>query len=173
MYRAAACCIKCRSHVSIQLDDRTECLDAQPCQGLHHFLPLADGSGGRHLQQHEDGDLSWSDARYFKCSKGSCPTTLSIKLHSPQLRASWAELLTDRNLIAHRAQVTIAAAPDRYEGHGMPLPVSVLHGLYSYLLDAVRTKTPRRINGNNKKFRLYFGEPCISIFLALGFSQDV
>ena len=118
------------------------------------------------------GGFSWTETQCFKCSAWQCPTRLSIRFKPPRLIQDWVDQLTDPILIKTRAENAIAKAPERFEGIGVPLPVTVLKYLRSYLVDAL-SNPKGRIPGNNKKWLLSLGEPCADLLEYLGFMREV
>ena len=72
-----------------------------------------------------------------------------------------------------RAVEVMKDDPERFEGHPIPKPVDVLVTLRQYLVNAMSKERRRIITGNNKKWLLCLGEPCVDLLLYLGFIRQV
>ncbi|KAL8693998.1 MAG: hypothetical protein Q9218_001297 [Villophora microphyllina] len=75
-------------------------------------------------------------------------------------------------MIRSRAEKVISESPERFEGHGVPMPSEVLTNLGAYITNVLRKPERRPIQAHNKKFLLGFGEPCTELFEYLGFVQE-
>ena len=72
-----------------------------------------------------------------------------------------------------RAEKAIADAPDRFEGIGVPTSTDVLSNLGAYITNAMEKDEGRKIQANNKKWRLCLGESCADLLEYLGFTTEV
>lgn len=136
--KVAAFCEHCRCHLSLSIDFPDA--RSSPCPSeespLHHFKHLPDISLSRQKAGDPniaDSSNAWEDLQCFQCSTIDCSAKLAIRITSPRLRSQWVKLLTDKSLIKSRAQQVIADSPDRFEGHGVPLPSDVLVNLGTYV----------------------------------------
>ena len=169
-----AFCTECRRHLSLELDSRGEGPGVKPCptpeNPLHHFCHNSKRSEGF---QRPDGNLeSWEDTRLFQCSAQACSTRLTVRMRSPRLKKSFTDLLLDRKLIEERARKAMASDPERFEGHAVPPPLTVMSNLRAYLSNAMKGDV-KHIQKTNKKWLLSLGEPCIELLSYLQFSLDV
>ena len=171
---AGALCLECRCHVTLTLDSRGEGPGVRPCPSaeypLHHFRYLSKRSKG--FQRTDEGLDSWEDTRLFQCTAQQCSARLIVRTRSPRLRKSFAELLTNRGLIEERARKAMAAEPERFEGHAVPLPLTVLTHLKAYISTAMKGEV-KYIQAGNKKWLLSLGPACAELLSYLQFSSDV
>ena len=177
----AAYCAQCRSHLELCLDFR-EGDDYYPrCPAddrpLHHFIPKPESSRpqqpGTALPS-PDNEFRWVDTQEFRCSSTSCYAKLQIRIKPPRLTPDWVTQLTDPFVIKARAEEAIASDPERFEGHGVPLPIQVLQSTNSYVFNAINDEgIKKRIQGKNKRFMLNLGEPCADLLEYIGFSREV
>ncbi|KAL8738538.1 MAG: hypothetical protein Q9181_000698 [Wetmoreana brouardii] len=170
----AAFCEHCRCHLELSIDFPTQ--GTTPCHSkespLHHFQhqpelsqPLEKGVDP--VKTDSSGD--WQVLHWFQCSTLDCSARVKIQIKSPRLRPEWVELLIDKRLIKSRAEKAIFENPDRFEGHGVPLPCEVLQNLGKYVSHALRREERRPIQPHNKKFLLCLGDPCTELLEFLGF----
>ncbi|KAL9595097.1 MAG: hypothetical protein Q9179_005121 [Wetmoreana sp. 5 TL-2023] len=170
----AAFCEYCRCHLDLSIDFPTQ--GTTPCPSkespLHHFQHQPEIS--QPLQKavdpaKTDSTGDWQVLHCFQCSTLDCSARVKIQIKSPRLRPEWVELLIDKRLIKSRAEKVIFENPDRFEGHGVPLPCEVLQTLGKYVSNALRREERRPIQPHNKKFLLCLGDPCSELLEYLGF----
>lgn len=178
VYNVAAYCIECRSHLDLCLDFRGGGNEFVSCPNkpwlLHHFIHKSEISQNRHIVNSAISlgkENAWVDIQRFQCSSPNCSAKLSIRFEPPRLIAEWVSLLTDLGSIKQRAKKAIAEDPDRFEGHAIPHPTTVLSTLRQYIINAMGGDS-RKIPGNNKKWLLCLGEPCFDLLQYLGFESD-
>lgn len=171
---AAALCTGCRTHVSLEIDSRGEGNGVKPCptveSPLHHFRYIPKRS--HEFQRTSKGLDSWEDMRLFQCSAQACSARLAVRTKSPRLNKRFTDMLLDQKLIADRVQGVMASDPERFEGHAVPSPLTILTHLRSYIDTAMKGEF-KHIQKSNKKFMLSFGDQCAELLSYLGFAQDV
>lgn len=163
------------------MDFRDGDYSAQPCptgdRPLHHFVYQSEISKPRQhsvgIPDSESG-FTWIDEQCFRCSFLPCSAKLAIRLKSPRLIPVWVNQLVTKSVIKTRAERAMASDPERFEGHGVPLPINVLVNLRLYIQNAVdEPDKSRRIFGHNKKFMLSLGESCADLLEYIGFVREV
>lgn len=174
----AAYCTRCRSHLEVNLDFRGEGEGLIPCPSksfaLHHFIHKPEISQKRQMANgvsHSEKEKEWIDTQRFQCSSPNCSAKLCVRFKSPRLIDEWVKLLTDVNLVNNRARKVAAEDPLRFEGHALPKPAEVLSNLCKYIDNAMLNGGTNIILGQNKKWRLCLGEPCIDLLSYLGFTR--
>lgn len=95
-----------------------------------------------------------------------------VWINSPRLHEEYVELLTNKSLITARAQKVMDEDPERFEGHAIPSPLTVMGNLKSYLENSFKAG-PRKIKDNNKKWLLCLGDSCKDLVEMLGFAREV
>ena len=173
----AALCMDCRCHLALRIDRKTEedcmfrCGKDNIDNPLHHFVYVPAGTEGDRQTQtaHQE---SWEDSRTFRCSSGACALELRVQMYSPRLRRQWIDLLSDRAIIAKRAKDAMSADPERFEGHAVPSPITVMANLRAYIGNAMKGDK-RTISAGTKKWLLSLGEPCSELLEYLRFSRSV
>ena len=177
----AAYCAQCRSHLELLLDFREGDNFYPRCPNedmpLHHFVHRPESSSPRQpgttLPNLNHG-FAWVDTQEFRCSSMSCYAKLQIRIKPPRLTPDWVAQLSDTIVIKARAEKAIASDPERFEGHGVPLPIQVLQSTIAYISNAMNDQgIKKRIQGKNKRFMLNLGEPCADLLEYSGFSREV
>lgn len=179
-YTISAYCTECRSHLELGMDFRGGGSHMLPCPNeewpLHHFTHMKQPPQRRPTSANTTriGSMDESvDCQRFQCTSPRCSARLTIRICPPRLTPEWVNLLSDPNTIRTRAEKAVAENLDRLEGHNIPLPVDVMASLCQYIDNAMNKEEIRMIQGNNKKFLLYFGEPCAELLQFLGFQRQV
>ena len=175
----AAFCEECRCHLRLSIEFQRQEVGLDPCPNqtwpLHHFVYEPSLSQPRQTAWSNSRPTlagSWDDVQTFRCSSPKCSAQLTVHIQSPRLKPEWVDLLTDRRLIEARADREIAANPERFEGHAVPLTSEVLLNLRKYITNALKGEK-RKILGNNKKWLLCLGETCSELLEFLGFTREV
>ena len=167
--------------MDVEIDFKEGSAFSSPCptssSPLHHFVHRSDLSKPRqpgfHAIDSETG-FAWVDEQHFQCSAAECSARLKIRFMPPRLVPDWVKQLTDKFMIKTRAERVMAEEPKRFEGHAVPLPITVLTNLRIYIWNAVQTPDrSRRIPGHNKQFLLSLGEPCAELLGYVGFTREV
>lgn len=76
-------------------------------------------------------------------------------------------------MIKTRAEQTISDNPERFEGHGVPLPSDVLLNLRTYIVNSLADPNRRKILAVNKKWLLCLGDSCSELLEYVGFKREV
>ena len=137
---------------------------------MHHFLHDPTSSKDGHRQDRL-GD--YVDKQYFRCSAPQCPAVLVITMRPPRLQSEWIGLLTDTSKLKARAEKAMRIDPERFQGHAIPSPSQTLINLQTYISNAMKSSEVRKIQYNNKKWVLNFGEDCDELLTFLGFTHHV
>lgn len=181
LFIIAAYCAQCRSHLEVLLDFREGDNFYPRCPNeespLHHFVHKPEASSPRQPGTTFTGlnhDLAWVDTQAFCCSSTPCYAKLQIRIKPPRLIPDWVTQLSDPFVIRTRAEKAIASDPERFEGHGVPMPIQVLKSTNAYIFNAMNDQgIKKRIQGKNKRFMLNLGEPCADLLEYIGFSREV
>ena len=172
--KVAAFCNRCRCHVDLELDSRGESQGVKPCPSsgypLHHFRYLPKVSRG--FVQTSETLEQWKDTRIFQCTNQACSARLKVYLQSARLSQGFVDILTNRVRIEMRARKAMESDPERFEGHAVPSPLTVLTHLRAYIGFAMSGGS-KQISASNKKFMLSLGEDCAALLLYLDFSKEV
>lgn len=174
----AAFCEHCRCHLDLSIDfggggDSPCPSDVSP---LHHFKYQPEFSNPRCRAENAsklENSNDWEDLTWFQCSTLECSAKLKIRIRPPRLRPEWVELLTNKGMIKTRAEQTISDNPERFEGHGVPLPSDVLLNLRTYIVNSLADPNRRKILAVNKKWLLCLGDSCSELLEYVGFKREV
>ncbi len=174
-------CSACRSHLDVLIDFREGNAFSSPCptssRPLHHFIHRLDLSKPRQYGfrgPDPDTGFPWVDEQIFQCSASECPARLVILFKPPRLIPDWVKQLTDKFMIKTRAEKAMAEDPKRFEGHAVPVPITVLSNLRTYIWNAVQSPDKsRKIPGHNKQFLLSLGDSCADLLDYVGFTREV
>lgn len=181
MWKTAVYCSVCRSHLDLSIDFREGSDSSKPCPAgsrpLHHFIHRPHLSKPRKrgtFAPDPNTGFLWIDEQHFQCSAAECSARLVVCFKPPRLVSDWVKQLTDKFMIKTRAEKVMAEDPKRFEGHAVPLPITVLSNLRIYIWNAVQTPgKSRKIPGNNKQFLLSLGESCVDLLEYVGFTREV
>jgi ubiquitin carboxyl-terminal hydrolase 25/28 len=180
LWKIAAYCAACRSHLDLSLEFEDRLDDCMPCptqdRPLHHFVHLPDLSKSRHpgtSLPKQDDDFAWMDTQVFQCSHFECASKLVIRFKPPRLIPDWVSQLTDQETIKNRAEKAIISDLARFEGHSVPRPMEVLINTETYINNAMYMERRRQIRRENKKWMLNLGDSCASMLEYMGFTNDV
>lgn len=154
---------------------------SEPCpttaRPLHHFMHQPHFSKPRQygiFAPDPDTGFPWVDEQHFQCSAVECSARLVIRFKPPRLVRDWVKQLTDKFMIKARAERAMAEDSKRFEGHAVPLPITVLHNLWIYISNAVQNpEKSRKIPRHNKQFLLSLGESCGDMLEYVGFTREV
>lgn len=153
----------------------------QPSQNLsshiHHFVYKSGRQRGGVSPIDVTPKGQVAESFHYDCSYLSCSASVSVRVLSPVLTDDWVRLLTDVDLLGTRADEAIAAHPERMEGIGRPMPITVLSNLRIYIANSLRdTQHSKSISAINKRFMACFGvegQPCKELLEFLGFTFKV
>lgn len=172
VYKVSAVCLICRYHLELAITYTTK--NTQLHTHMHHLVHILSDpnqennfrSKGQHLESY-----------YFACSYATCSAHVSLRLLSPVLTSKWVNLLTDPTLLKQRADEAQKVYPERLEGLGRPMPITVLSNLRAYIENALHDKQrSRSISAANKRFIVCFGVegiPCKDLLELLEFTFQV
>lgn len=177
--RISAVCAKCRHHLQVVVNYTGGI--TQPSQNLsghiHHFIYKSGRQRGGVSPVDVTPKGQVAESFHYECSYLSCSTSVSVRVLSPVLTDDWVRLLTDVDLLGARADEAIAAHPERMEGIGRPVPITVLSNLRIYIANSLRdTQHSKSISAINKRFMACFGvegQPCKELLEFLGFTFKV
>ena len=169
-------CLRCRAQLSIILSfsaHRTEEACPTANSPFHHFLHQPSSINSQNAVQGHAGSAESRDVQEFNCTLPMCSARLQVVFQPRRLVPRWVRLLTEPELIRNRANQAIARDPERLEGHDVPSGADVLGTLRAYLLNALKSTEYKVIKGNNKRWILHLGEPCVELLDYLGFKKQV
>ncbi|KAF1946448.1 cysteine proteinase [Clathrospora elynae] len=175
VYKVASYCTRCRWHIDVVVDHRSDPGKDRPCKKgdtdylLHHFLYEGEGDSddanalGAQLQPH---------TYTFRCSAPHCPVAVRISLKPPRFSEQDIDTLTNQAQLRRRWEVAKQMAGDRADTT-MARRVDAVDFLNTYLQDSLNPSPgKRRIPLLNKRFLKTFGRDCDSILKNLGFSNQ-
>ncbi|KAK2865220.1 hypothetical protein FQN49_003796 [Arthroderma sp. PD_2] len=170
-YKVSSVCQKCRLHLELGIVFKNQ-LSCTP-GSVHHFAYAYKESTDR-LRTSFKSKGQPLEVYVYTCSHTGCSASVHLKLSSPLLTPEWVDLLINEDLLKQRVDEALASEPERLEGIGRPMPLTVLTHLKTYIDNALHEEQrSRSIKLVNKKFNVCFGknggEPCRSLFEYLGF----
>ncbi|EAW06856.1 ubiquitin-specific protease UBP2 [Aspergillus clavatus NRRL 1] len=174
--KVSAICTECRYHLQLVVSSSPGI--GQSTQGfadhIHHLVYKSgrQRNGVSPAEVTPKGQIV--ETFHYECSYLTCPVSVSVRIASPVLAEEWVRLLIDPEVLGRRADEAIAAQPERLEGIGRPLPITVLENLHTYIFNALHdSQRSKSISAVNKRFMTCFGvegRPCKSLLEFLGFS---
>ncbi|KAI4664957.1 uncharacterized protein J4E79_003256 [Alternaria viburni] len=173
-YKVASYCNKCRWHVDVRVDHRTDATKIKSCgkgnedYALHHFLyegeDNSSGTGGIEAQLRPR-------TYTFRCTAPECSVRVRISMKPPCFSEQDIVTLTDQAQLRRRWEAAKQIAGDRADAN-MARKVDAPDYLNTYLQDSLKpAKGKARIPLLNKKFLKTFGRDCDSILRRLGFEN--
>ncbi|KAJ5082842.1 hypothetical protein N7532_011885 [Penicillium argentinense] len=164
--KVAAMCTKCRRHLQVVVNHNNpkgSYTSFQKQDHVHHLVYKSGRQGGSaSLEVTDYGQVA--ETYHYECTHLSCSAMVSLRILSPLINDRLVYLLTDPDAIRKRAEEAIAANPDRLEGMAIPLPITVLDNLRTYLNNSLNRKELNKpISASNKRFMVAFGKngiPC-------------
>ncbi|KAF3490497.1 ubiquitin-specific protease [Arthroderma uncinatum] len=169
-YKVSSICQKCRLHLELGIVFKNQL--ACGTGSLHHLTYSHKESTDR-LRNSFQTKGQPLEVYVYTCAHTGCSASVHLKLSAPLLTPDWVDLLTNEDTLKQRVDDALALEPERLEGIGRPLPLTVLTHLKTYIDNALHDEQRNRsINLANKKFTVCFGsggEPCKPLFEYLGF----
>ena len=179
LYRVAAVCRKCRTHIQVKVD-YTSKDGMAPCPNaenpLHHLVhsPWREDVA-RKEEKSRLSDLQ-GEMYAFECTSRTCSANIFILLEPPRLSVDMVRVLTDQVMLKGRTEAAFKIGQDRLEGFKAPSSLEVMTDLRKYLQNAWTTGDSRPIQLDNKRFMLRFGpqgEECRDLLEYMGFTLEV
>ena len=173
--RVSAVCLLCRYHLELGLSYKNH--KKGDSGHLHHLVyspHLANVENPRNPFGSKGQEL---ESYYFECSYSTCSAIVMAKFLSPLFRPHFVDILTDDEMLKKRATEALEAEPERLEGLGRPLPITVLSNLRTYIENSLHhPEKNKAITSNNKRFMTCFGvggRPCRELLEFLEFKPNV
>ncbi|KAG9192344.1 ubiquitin carboxyl-terminal hydrolase 25 [Alternaria panax] len=174
VHKVASYCVKCRWHVDVLVDHRTDAAKVQSCgkgnedYALHHFLYHGeDGATGTARLEPQLRPRTY----IFRCSAPECAVRLRVSMKPPCFSEQDIDTLTNQAQLRRRWEAAKQTAGDRADA-SMARRVDAPDYLNTYLQDSLKpAKGKARIPLLNKKFLKTFGQDCDSILRRLGFEK--
>ena len=174
----ACYCMTCRYHLDLTIRFGNENAGFNACPSithpLHHFVFLPGQPETRSEGSSDVGSpVLPSFPKHFRCTSAYCNARLIIQFRSPRLKSDWISLLTERHIVKSRDEKVIAEDPEKFQGHALPSPASVLETLGRLIYKALNESEPKPYPRDSKNWLLKFGDSCAGMMEQLGFRSDV
>jgi ubiquitin carboxyl-terminal hydrolase 25 len=179
LYKVAAVCRKCRTHIKVTVDYTTRNGTA-PCpiaaHPLHHLVHSPRREEVARKEENTYNPDGKGETYAFECTSRTCSATVLVGLEPPRLSVDMVHTLTDQAMLKSRTEAAFKVGQGRLEGAKHPSPLEVMSDLRKYLQNAWTPRDSRPIRLDNKRFMLRFGpdgEECKDLLEYMGFTLEV
>jgi len=177
-WRVSAVCKLCRIHVQLKVDYTIRGAE-RPCPNVdhpvHHLVPAPRREQLARNEWVSKNPQSNDLIHAFECSSQTCSASVILHIAPPILNPDAVHCLIDKDLLKQRTDEAFKMKAGQVEGMRYPTPKDVLLDLRLYMRNA-RTKAPRPISIENKRFVVRFGpegRACKDVLETLKFTYKV
>jgi ubiquitin carboxyl-terminal hydrolase 25 len=178
IWRVSAVCKLCRIHVQLKVDYTIRGAE-RPCPNVdnpvHHLIPAPWREQHARKEWVSKNPQSQDLIHAFECSSQTCLASVILQISPPILTPDAVHTLIDKDLLKQRTDEAFKMKAGQVEGMRPPTPKDVLLDLRLYIRNA-RTRAPRPISIDNKRFVVRFGPEglaCKDVLETLKFTYKV